>query len=78
MQIVNVRDARSQLKALLDRVEMGEEITIQRRGKIVARLVPPARRAKRLPSLKTFRDSVRLTGTPLSITVMQVRQEERF
>ncbi len=34
-------EARNSLSALLERVEKGEEITITRHGKPVARLVPP-------------------------------------
>lgn len=42
---VNVHEAKSQLSRLLARVEKGEEITIARAGRPVARLVPlaPAR-----------------------------------
>jgi prevent-host-death family protein len=35
-------EAKSRLGQLLDRVEAGEEIVITRRGKVVARLVPPS------------------------------------
>jgi len=37
---VALYDAKNRLSALLDRVEQGEEITITRRGKAVAKLVP--------------------------------------
>ena len=40
MQTVNVREARAQISKLLDAVEAGEEIIIQRNGKPVARLAP--------------------------------------
>ena len=40
---VNVKEARSKLSILLDRVERGEEIIIKRRGKKVALLVSPKR-----------------------------------
>jgi prevent-host-death family protein len=40
MPEVKVAEAKAQLSALLDRVERGEEITIARRGKRIARLVP--------------------------------------
>lgn len=39
-QTVGAFDAKTHLSALLDRVERGEEITITRRGRAVARLVP--------------------------------------
>ena len=34
--------AKNRLSELINRVEAGEEISITRRGKVVARLVPPA------------------------------------
>jgi prevent-host-death family protein len=40
MQEVGAFEAKNKLSALLDRVELGEEIMITRRGKPVARLVP--------------------------------------
>lgn len=47
-QPVNVHEAKTRFSKLLKRVELGEEITIARAGKPVARLVPfmerPARR----------------------------------
>lgn len=74
---VNVKDARSQLSALLDRVEKGEEIIIKRRGKSVAKMVPPGKPSN-LPSLKDFRASLKLRGKPLSQTVIDARKEERY
>ena len=41
MTEVGAFEAKSRLGQLLDRVEAGEEIIITRRGKVVARLVPP-------------------------------------
>jgi prevent-host-death family protein len=78
MATINVKDARSQLKALLERAEAGEEITIARRGKAIARLVPPARRSTRLPAMAKFRASIRMKGRSLSATVRQIRKDERF
>jgi prevent-host-death family protein len=45
---VNTHEAKTHLSKLLERVERGEEITIARAGKPVARLVPvaAARRAR--------------------------------
>lgn len=73
---VNVKEARSKLSILLDRVERGEEIIIKRRGKKVALLVS-ANREKALPSIKDFRASISTTGKPLSETVIDMRQEDR-
>ena len=74
---VNVKEARSKLSILLDRVERGEEIIIKRRGKKVAILVSPERE-NTLPSLKDFRGSISTKGKPLSETVIDMRQEERY
>ena len=75
---INVKDARSRLRSLLDRVEVGDAVIILRRGKEVARLVPPEGEGKPLPSLKEFRASIRIIGEPLIHTVIQERQEERY
>jgi prevent-host-death family protein len=42
MNDVALFEAKNRLSELIDRVEAGEEIAITRRGKVVARLVPPA------------------------------------
>jgi prevent-host-death family protein len=41
MKTVSVREVQHQLAAILDRVERGEEVTVTRRGRPVARIVPP-------------------------------------
>jgi len=40
MQIINIHAAKTQLSSLIEQVEAGEEITIARAGKPVAKLVP--------------------------------------
>ena len=77
MGMVNVKETRRQLKTLLDRVEAGETITIARHGAVVAKLVPPARRPKRLPSLATLRKSIKPKGRTLSRVVRDARTEDR-
>lgn len=77
MMEVNVKEARGNFSSLLDRVERGEEIIIKRRGKKIARLISPEN-DKFLPSLQNFRASIKLTGDPLSKTVNDLRNEERF
>ena len=77
MTEINVRDARSNLKALLDRAAAGEEIVLLRRGRAVARLLPPETARRRLPWLGAFRASLHLAGRPLSREVTQARGEER-
>jgi prevent-host-death family protein len=54
---VNMHDAKTHLSRLVERVEAGEEITIARAGRPVARLVPiRPRRRPRVPGL--WRDAV--------------------
>lgn len=77
MGAVNVKETRRQLKTLLDRVEAGETITISRHGEVVAKLIPPARRPRRLPSLSALRRSITRKGQSLSSTVIRARLEER-
>ena len=43
MNDVALFEAKNRLSELIRRVETGEEIAITRHGKVVARLVPPAR-----------------------------------
>jgi prevent-host-death family protein len=45
--VVGVHEAKTHLSRLLERVEAGEEIEITNRGRVVARLVPAARRGTR-------------------------------
>ncbi len=77
MRRISVKEARSNLSALLDQVAAGEEIILLRRGKEVARLVPPQSQ-NLLPSLKDFRDSLKITGASLSDEIVKARQEERY
>ena len=42
MEIVNIREAKTQLSRLIERVKAGEEVIIAKAGKPVARLVPVA------------------------------------
>jgi prevent-host-death family protein len=68
MKEVGAFEAKSRLGRLLDWVEAGEEVTITRRGKVVARLVPPkepldAERGLRAASrVRQMRQGVTLEG----------------
>ena len=75
---VNVKEARTKISSLLDRTQKGEEVVIVRRGKRVARLVAVGNTEKRLPDLRTFRNSISLKGEALSRAVIQGRSEERY
>ena len=75
---VNVKEARNKISALLDITQKGGEVLISRRGKKVARLVPAADVEKRLPDLSAFRASISVKGAPLSRTVIDGRNAERY
>ena len=67
MRTVGTFEAKTHLSALLERVERGEEITITRHGKAVARLVPvdaisPDRLKDTVARLKAFRRGRRTSG----------------
>ena len=74
---INVKDARTRLSALLSMVEKGQEIIITRRGKTVARMVPPEP-GHNLPTLKDFRASLKVRGKPMSESVIEARNEGRY
>ena len=75
---INVKEARSNLSNILDRVEKGEEIIITRRGKRVARISNIVNIPTPLKSLKQFRNKIRIKGKSLSQTVINQREEERY
>lgn len=69
MHAINVKEARQNLRAVLDRVAAGEEVVLLRHGRPVARMVPPEPAAPGLPSMGRLRSSIRITGRPLSAEV---------
>jgi prevent-host-death family protein len=75
---VNVRQARGNLSSLLNRVEQGEEVSIKRRGKKIARIVAAEDQNAKLPSLRDFRSKITSKGEPLSETVINLRNEGRY
>jgi prevent-host-death family protein len=75
---VSVREVRENLRAYLERAESGEEISILRRGKEVARLVPPERKPGRFPDLTEFRASIKLKGESVSESLIKTRREARY
>ena len=78
MKTVSAAEARRTFKALLDEVSSGHEVSVVRRGQEVARLVPPKQKRRRLPPLGAFRASIRVTGEPVSQTVIRSRREARY
>ena len=75
---ISAKEARTKLSTLLKKVEEGGDIVIVKRGKRVARLIAAENRMKRLPTLKNFRASVKVKGSPLSALVSSGREETRY
>jgi prevent-host-death family protein len=78
VKTVSVAEARRKLRALLEEVSSGHQVSVVRRGREVARLVPPKPSGRRLPALGSFRASIRVTGEPLSRAVVRARREGRY
>ncbi len=79
MHEVNAREARSRLSELLTEAEHGEVITITRRGREVARLVPPGAAAgKGFPDMVGFRKSIKVKGRPTSKLISDMRDRARW
>lgn len=76
---INIKELRDHLAHFISQVEAGEQITITRRGKVVAQLTPPpVPPQKQLPDLTEFRASIKLKGEAMSETVIRERRETRY
>lgn len=74
---LGVKELRQRIGEVLERVARGEEVTVLKRGKPAARIVPPNAVSRPLPPQDEFRASIHMTGAPLSETVRSGRDEER-
>ena len=80
MKTVTVRDVQHNLAALLEEVRKGQEITVTKRGTVIARIVP-ARKAKRAiawpdSAARMKRLGERAAGgTPASSIIREMREE---
>ncbi len=64
MKTATVRDLRTKFPDLARRIADGEEIAITRRGEIVARLLPPAKKTARVRWGKSAAARLRDTSRP--------------
>jgi antitoxin (DNA-binding transcriptional repressor) of toxin-antitoxin stability system len=78
MAKISVEEVGENLPAILEQVARGEEVILVQQGKIVARVVPPLTEEQWLASMREFRASIELKGEPMSQTVIELRQEERY
>jgi len=60
---VGAYEAKTHLPALLARVEQGEEITITKHGREIARLVPPVKRRRTPEEMEAFLADLRAHAT---------------
>ena len=67
MSVIGAYEAKTHLPALLERVERGEQITITRHGRAIARLVPVGDQAgepsQLVEELRRIRAGARLRGS---------------
>ena len=78
MARASVTGLRRKLRSYLERAEAGEEIVVRRRGREVARILPTQREPQRFPDLTELRESTKLSGEPMSETVIRQRRESRY
>jgi len=79
MATVKLSEARKRLSELVRAAERGESVTITRRGREVARIVPAEKKPlKPLPDLTDFRASIKIKGRSLTEELLAMRREERY
>jgi prevent-host-death family protein len=78
MLTFSLKHARSNLSRILDLVEKGEEIIITRRNKKIAHIESAYPKARKVPSLKSFRKKITYSGAPFSKVISAMRDEERY
>jgi prevent-host-death family protein len=80
MDLVSLFDAKNRLSALIDKVEEGHEVTITRRGKPVARLVPVTSEAEKgrdaVEKLRALRQCIAARGENFSWDELKAYRDE--
>ena len=79
MDQVSVFDAKNKLSALLNQVERGGEVTITRRGKAIAKLVPitaPKGAQGTVQRLRALRDGIAARGQRFSSDELKAYRDE--
>jgi prevent-host-death family protein len=79
MGAYSIAEAKAHLSALLDQVAQGEVVTLTKRGKPVARIVPagelPAKPKLNLRALEKFRSSLPESSVNSAAMVRKMRDE---
>jgi prevent-host-death family protein len=80
MREIRASDVRKSLGQLLDRVEAGEEVAITRRGRVVARMVPPRpavdreRARQAVAAIRAMSKGVKLGGLKIKDLIAEGRR----
>jgi prevent-host-death family protein len=77
---VSIAEAKAHFSELVERAEAGETVRITRRGKPVARLVPPESKKKRIDveALRRLTDSSPRQPTSAGEFIRKMRDEDRY
>ena len=77
---INLAEAKAHFSALVDRAEAGETVEILRRGKLVARLVPPERVLKKVnfDALKALTDGMTPQNQSAGEFIREMRDSDRY
>ena len=83
MRSMTLADTKTQLSAVVDRVEAGEEVVITRRGKPVARIVaeraaPESETSAMLKEIRDFLRKQKPQKTSAVRTVRKLRDQARY
>jgi len=80
MDTVSIAEIETHLNEFVARAEAGEEITITRDGRPVARLIspPPARIPLDVEAMRHLTASMSMTGTGAADLVRRIRDSDRY
>jgi prevent-host-death family protein len=80
MDLISLFDAKNRLSALIDQVERGQQVTITRRGKPIASLVPVIAQADRrrnaVAKLRALRESIARRGEVFTSDELKAYRDE--
>lgn len=78
MRTFTLAEAKAQLSRLIELVEAGEDVTITKRGRPVARLVPSSPARQQLPSLAELRARLPQQDQPAGAFMRSLRDGDRY
>jgi prevent-host-death family protein len=80
MADISIAEAKAHFSELVERAEAGETVRITRRGKPVARLMPPERKKKRIDveALRKLTESSPRQSVSAGEFIRKMRDEDRY